>query len=213
MAKKCAGCGTEIADSATMCYACGDRQKPAQTQAQQPAVPQGYPPPYYPPPGAPVPYYAPPYQPLAPPKKKDNTILIVVAAVILIMVIATVVLAAVLYVMVAGYNSGGGTVQSVSGMLVYRSANSNPSNGSASFELALAYPQSPLVSDTAVRVLDQNGSIVAGAIYSWTHVAGDQSHVKSGDRLTIAIPGVNISGYHVVVTISGYIGTIESTVP
>ncbi len=171
-------------------------------QAQQPP-PQPEQQQYYqPPPGH---YYPPPQD------KDDSKIVMIVVIIVILIVVGTVVGAAVLYVMTTGYMSGGSTP--VSGILTYYSYTSDPENGEATFTLSMTTPYNPGVYDMDVTVLDDSGYTVWNADTEWIHIVSDSQHIQGGDRLRIDVPGTDISGYEVVISITGYSGSFGGRVP
>ncbi len=126
----------------------------------------------------------------------------------ILMVAITVVLAATVYIMVAGLGGTGTTP--VSGSLTYLASLSSSSN--VTFQISLSNPSNPKVSDLQVKVLDSSGNVVSGVNWGIIHISSDSTHVKSGDHLYVT--GTTFSsGYQVIVTISGYSGTITGKVP
>jgi flagellin-like protein len=135
----------------------------------------------------------------------------------ILMVAITVVLAAVLYVMVSGYMTGGGGTPA-SGSLTYLSGSSNPTEGNATFTLALNTPANPLVTEITITILDDNGDpVTTGTVASWSHLvtSADPTHVQGGDRLKLvsALGTPNIAGYEIVISFTGYSGTVTGSVP
>ncbi len=138
--------------------------------------------------------------------KKEEGVSPVIATIL--MVAITVVLAATVYIMVAGLGGTGSTP--VSGSLTYLSDLSSSNN--ATFQITLSNPNNPKVSDVHVKVLDSSGNIVSGASWGIIHITSDSTHLKSGDHLYVS--GTTFgSGYKVIVSISGYSGTITGTIP
>jgi len=75
-----------------------------------------------------------------------------------------------------------------------------------SFEMS--QPSNPEYSTLMIIVLNRSGVVNELSIHL-THIASDSTHVKSGDRITItAVGSTDISGYEVIVSFSGYSGTV-----
>ena len=130
----------------------------------------------------------------------------------ILMVAITVVLAATVYIMASGLTQS--SQRQISGNLVYKSNLSNRTSGNATFEIVLYSPSMAKVSSIHVKLLDSNGSPVTDFSYTWRHIASNSTnYIKGGDLLEISVPNKDITGYQVIVSITGYGGTITGTVP
>jgi len=143
--------------------------------------------------------------------RKEKGVSPVIATIL--MVAITVVLAATVYIMVSGL--GTTATKRLTGSLTFLSDVSTISGAAtdnATFEITLSQPSNPKVSDLTVKLLDASGSPVTGFNWGIIHITSDSTHVKSGDRLYVT--GVALgSGYQVIITITGYDGTITGTIP
>ena len=130
-----------------------------------------------------------------------------------LMVSITVVLAATVYIMVSGVMSGGAYQTQISGNLVYRSNLSNRTSGNVTFEIVLSAPATAKMGDIHVKLLNKTGAPVTGFNYTWKHLASNNTYIKGGDLLKISVPNINLTGYQVIIYITGYRGTIIGIVP
>ena len=143
-------------------------------------------------------------------KEKEEGVSPVIATIL--MVAITVVLAATLYLMVGNMGTGGDTP--VAGSLTYVSSVSDPAKGNATFEVVLNTPDNPKIGDVNIKVLDDKGNVVNTITPTVQHIVSDNDHLKSGDRIQIVAGNtVDVHGYQVLISISGYGGTITGTVP
>lgn len=110
----------------------------------------------------------------------------------------------------------------LSGSLAYQAGNSTPSTGDATFSISITNPSNPAVADVRVTIYASNCDFVAqgngdfvaaGATVTWTHLVSDDDHIRGGDRLQLVVPGEDISGWAIAVSVDGYAGNIEVTVP
>ncbi len=149
-------------------------------------------------------------------RKEEEGVSPVIATIL--MVAITVVLAATLYLMVGNMGTGGNTP--VAGSLSYVSAVSdpNPSSGAsnATFDLVLNTPSQAKMGDVTITVLDSSGNPATGVTSGVIHINShnDPNYLKGGDRVYItSSTGADLHGYQVLISISGYSGTITGTVP
>ena len=148
----------------------------------------------------------------------------------ILMVAITVVLAATVYIMVAGM---GGSGQSVIGNLNYLTSES--SSTTAKIQLSISQPSNPEESLVSVKVYASNDTLMYsdtvdnmdgasgaehyGIVGTYLHYSSDSTHVSSGDVIKLSIDSAvsyapsSFGSYKVVVTISGYEGTITTTIP
>lgn len=145
-------------------------------------------------------------------KKKECGVSPVIATIL--MVAITVVLAATLYIMVGNMNTQANN-KLIAGSLTYLDDFSNPANGTATFILSMSVPQRANIGDVTIKVLDQNGNIVDGANISIQHIvsSNDQDHIIGGDHIKITYGGHDIHGYQIIMSVSGYTGTVTGNVP
>ena len=145
-------------------------------------------------------------------KKKENGVSPVIATIL--MVAITVVLAATLYIMVGNMNSQSNT-NLLAGSLTYEEYFSNPKNGTATFILSMSTPQRASLGDLMIKVLNANGSIINDANISIEHIVSenDQTHIIGGDHIKIVYAGHDIHGYQIIMSVSGYTGTITGNIP
>ena len=138
----------------------------------------------------------------------------------ILMVAITVVLAATLYLMVGNMGTGGNAP--VAGSLSYVSqvSDPHPTSGAsnATFQVTLNTPDNPKMGDVSISVLDSTGNPAASTVTSGVlHIVSDNTlkdHLKSGDRIYITdSTGADLHGYQVIISISGYSGTVTGTVP
>ena len=103
----------------------------------------------------------------------------------------------------------------LSGALNYYGSASSPESGNATFVIAISNPANPRIEDIVIRVADLEYSLLDATAFSasWNHLASDQNHIRSGDRFTVSVPGVDISGHRIILTCANYAGTLEGEVP
>jgi len=144
-------------------------------------------------------------------RKEEEGVSPVIATIL--MVAITVVLAATLYLMVGNMGTGGNSP--VAGSLSYVSQVSDPANGNATFQVVLNTPSEAKMGDVTISILDANGNPAGSTVSSGVlHITSDSTHLKSGDRVYITdSAGGDLHGYQVIISISGYSGTITGTVP
>ncbi|MEW5937299.1 MAG: archaellin/type IV pilin N-terminal domain-containing protein [Candidatus Thermoplasmatota archaeon] len=129
----------------------------------------------------------------------------------ILMVAITVVLAAVLYTMVIKPQT---PTEFLVGSLTYIQDGSEPSNGRALFVLGLSTPVRARVADVSVILLNEySQKVTNGTWCNWTHIVSDDTSIAGGDRLTVSAPGIDLSGYEVTVSISGFTGAFGARIP
>lgn len=158
-------------------------------------------------------------------KRKEEGVSPVIATIL--MVAITVVLAATLYMMLP---SGGGGDNPVAGDMSYRSGSSSSDN--ATFDLTMNTPSDADFSDLKITILDEDGNVQetideeesnpmgktgdSGYKVWITHISsseGDQE-IAGGDRISLVDNGDDgLSGYEIVISVSGYSGSINGNVP
>jgi cyclophilin family peptidyl-prolyl cis-trans isomerase len=112
-----------------------------------------------------------------------------------------------------GYMEGGEGAPVV-GALTYIAARSYPLSGVAVFELTLTSPSLPLAYEVHPTLYDVLGNQRTSVVqWNWTHESNDYEHLQTGDMLRVDVQGSDISGWEVVMTVSGYSGTITGSVP
>ncbi len=138
----------------------------------------------------------------------------------ILMVAITVVLAATVYIMVAGMGSGG-TNKLVVG-LNYQAQQSDPSS-KVVFRVSMSNPSSAAFTKVKVVILDSSGAAVGNSTLSASGTATIGSYtvkiqdmdgsgsLTDGDNLVIS--GGNLKGYTISLSISGYSGNAQQTVP
>nr|AGF93635.1 secreted protein containing Archaeal flagellin [uncultured organism] len=163
-------------------------------------------------------------------KRKEEGVSPVIATIL--MVAITVVLAATLYMMLP---SGGGGDSPVAGSMTYRSGSSNSTK--AVFGLTMNTPSSADYGDLKITLLGDDGD-VNGTISNLdsdekdfnleddvdddgtvtltvTKISSDAGEIAGGDRITIESNDAygGLSGHEIVISISGYSGSINGNVP
>ncbi len=154
--------------------------------------------------------------------KKEEGVSPVIATIL--MVAITVVLAATVYIMVAGMGTGGTNKMIAS--LTYDQQQSNPSSGPVYLRVAMSNPSSAAFTKVTVVLTPATGTggkttlnTTGGGtitIGSTTYTVSVQDldgngQLSDGDMLVIS--GGSLSGYTVSVSIAGYSGNAQTTIP
>jgi hypothetical protein len=129
-------------------------------------------------------------------------------SIIIVLIVISIVIVSVLYL--PPTNGTGGQVF-IEGSLAYQSK-SMPIKGNVIFLVTITRPVNSLLSDVSVHLLNPSDHIV-DCIVNWTHMASDNTHLSSGDFLTIEKNNTDIRGYEVYIRANGYAGTIGSVIP
>nr|AGF93634.1 hypothetical protein FLSS-14_0030 [uncultured organism] len=148
------------------------------------------------------------------------------------MVAITVVLAATLYMMLP---SGGGGDTPVAGSMTYRSGSSSANK--SVFSLTMNTPSNADYGDLKITILNDDGDVVAEPTedgddadfsdtvdgdneYMYvnvTHLSSTGDEIAGGDRISVDARNAglddDLSGYEIVISISGYSGSINGNVP
>lgn len=70
------------------------------------------------------------------------------------------------------------------------------------------------VTDLTVPVLDTySQKVTNGTWCNWTHIVSADTHVAGEDKLVLTVPGTDISGYEVLISVSGFTGAFSAGIP
>jgi hypothetical protein len=103
----------------------------------------------------------------------------------------------------------------ISGTLYCSTTSDYPNGSIETFILIITMPSNPPLDDVNIKLYDVDYNEVPIAYYTatWRQMDGDDGRLGSYDRLTIYVPGVDILGYRVVLSITGYAGVLMAEVP